>query len=72
MEEFSGEPNWNEIEHVFEILPAFLRGDVVDAGELRSLPLVAPVFDQWERWHSLASSRETRPVPNGRRRALWP
>jgi ATP-dependent helicase/nuclease subunit B len=55
MEEFSAEPNWKEIEHVFEILPALLRGDVVDAGDLRSLPLAAPVFDQWQRWHSLAS-----------------
>jgi ATP-dependent helicase/nuclease subunit B len=55
MQEFSPDPNWNEIQHVFEILPALLRGDVVDAGNLRSLPNVAPVFEQWRRWHSLAS-----------------
>ena len=55
MEEFSAEPKWNEIEHVFEILPALLRGDVVESGEVRSLPAAEPVFTQWERWHSLAS-----------------
>ena len=55
MEEFSSEPDWNAIEHVFEILPALLRGDLVDSGELRSLPHAAPVFEQWQRWHSLAS-----------------
>jgi ATP-dependent helicase/nuclease subunit B len=55
MEEFSAEPNWKEIEHIFEILPALLRGDVVDAGDLHSLPAAAPVFDQWQRWHALAS-----------------
>ena len=55
IEEFSAEPDWKETEHVFEILPALLRGDVIDAGELRSLPEAAPVFAQWQRWHSLAS-----------------
>jgi ATP-dependent helicase/nuclease subunit B len=54
MEEFSAQPKWNEIEHVFEILPGLLRGDVLDAGELRSLPEAAAVFEQWQRWHSLA------------------
>jgi ATP-dependent helicase/nuclease subunit B len=53
--EFFAEPDVNEIEHVFEILPALLRGDVIDSGELRSLPRVAPVLAQWQRWHSLAS-----------------
>jgi ATP-dependent helicase/nuclease subunit B len=55
MEEFSAEPNWNEIEHVFEMLPGLLRGDVMDSGGLQSLPGVAPVLSQWQRWHSLAS-----------------
>jgi ATP-dependent helicase/nuclease subunit B len=55
MEEFSGEPDANETEHVFEILPALLRGDVIDSGELRSLPNVAPILAQWQRWHRLAT-----------------
>ncbi len=55
MEEFSAEPKANEIEHVFEILPGLLRGDVVDSGELQSLPGVAPVLAQWKRWHDLAT-----------------
>jgi ATP-dependent helicase/nuclease subunit B len=55
LEEFSAEADWREIEHIFEILPALLRGEVVDAGDLRFLPAAVPVFDQWQRWHSLAS-----------------
>jgi len=55
MVEFSAEPKWDEIEHVFELLPALLRGDLMDAHELNSLPSVAPVLNQWERWQSLAS-----------------
>ncbi|HXS69871.1 MAG TPA: PD-(D/E)XK nuclease family protein [Candidatus Polarisedimenticolia bacterium] len=55
MEEFSAEPNPKDIEHIFEILPALLRGDVVDSGELQTLPSAEPVFAQWQRWHSLAS-----------------
>ena len=54
MEEFSGEPQGIDLEHTFELLPALLRGELVDSGELRSLPAVAPVFAQWQRWHSLA------------------
>jgi len=55
MEEFSAEPKVDEIQHVFEILPALLRGEVIDSGELRSLPGVAPVLAQWQRWHDLAT-----------------
>jgi len=55
VEEFSAEPKWNEIEHVFELLPGLLRGDVVESGELQSLPGVAPILAQWQRWHALAS-----------------
>lgn len=55
MEEFSAEPKLDQIEHVFELLPALLRGEIVDSGELQSLPSVAPVLNQWQRWHVLAS-----------------
>jgi ATP-dependent helicase/nuclease subunit B len=54
-EEFSGEPKIEEIEHVFELLPPLLRGEVDGAGELESLPRVAPVVDRWQRWRTLAS-----------------
>lgn len=56
MEEFAAEPKWNEIEHVFELLPGLLRGEVIASGELQSLPGVAPVLAQWQRWHALASA----------------
>jgi len=55
MEEFSAEPNCKDIEHVFEILPALLRGDVLDAGDLRSMHPAKEVFAKWELWRSLAS-----------------
>jgi ATP-dependent helicase/nuclease subunit B len=55
MEEFSAEPNANEIEHVFEILPGLLRGEVIDSGELRQLDGVKPVLAKWKRWHDLAT-----------------
>jgi ATP-dependent helicase/nuclease subunit B len=55
MEEFSGELKPGEIEHVFELLPALLRGEMTGAGGLRSLPGVASVLDQWQRWHALAT-----------------
>jgi ATP-dependent helicase/nuclease subunit B len=55
MEEFSGEPKVDDIEHVFELLPALLRGEIIGSGELQSLRGVAPVLDQWQRWHALAS-----------------
>jgi ATP-dependent helicase/nuclease subunit B len=55
IEEFSPEPKVDEIEHVFEIIPALLRGEVIDSGELRLLPSVAPVLAQWQQWHDLAS-----------------
>jgi ATP-dependent helicase/nuclease subunit B len=55
MEEFSGEPKIDEIEHVFELLPPLLRGEIAGAGELESLPGVAPVMAQWQRWGALAS-----------------
>lgn len=54
-EEFSGEPAIADAEHVFELLPALLRGEVAGASDLKSLPGVSPVLDQWTRWHSLAS-----------------
>jgi ATP-dependent helicase/nuclease subunit B len=55
MEEFSAEPNLKDVEHIFEMLPALLRGDVVESGELQTLPAAEPVLAQWQRWHSLAS-----------------
>ena len=55
MEEFSGEPKWNDIEHTFELLPGLLRGEITGANELQLLPDVIPVWNQWQRWHALAS-----------------
>ncbi|HXT11341.1 MAG TPA: PD-(D/E)XK nuclease family protein [Candidatus Angelobacter sp.] len=55
MEEFSGETDWRGIEHVFELLPGLLRGEIVDSGALESLPKVAPVLGQWQRWSAQAS-----------------
>jgi ATP-dependent helicase/nuclease subunit B len=55
IEEFSAETKIDEIEHVFEILPALLRGEVIDSGELRSMPKIAEVLTQWQKWHDLAS-----------------
>jgi ATP-dependent helicase/nuclease subunit B len=54
-EEFLAEPKWDEIEHVFELLPGLLRGEIVGSADLLSLPGVAPVMAQWHRWHSLAN-----------------
>ena len=54
MEEFSGETGPREIEHVFELLPALLRGGIARPKELESLPGVSPVLNQWQRWHTLA------------------
>ena len=55
MEEFSGETEPQQIEHVFELLPALLRGEIARAKELESLPGVSPVLNQWQRWHTLAN-----------------
>jgi ATP-dependent helicase/nuclease subunit B len=54
MEEFSGGEGAGEIEHVFELLPPLLRGEMAGAGELESLPGVGPVMEQWQRWRALA------------------
>lgn len=55
MEEFSGEVRFGEAEHVFEVLPALLRGEIAGAEELRSVEKIAPVLERWERWQKLAS-----------------
>jgi ATP-dependent helicase/nuclease subunit B len=60
MEEFSGEPERNQIEHVFELLPGLLRGELGAPGPLQSLPGVAPVLGQWQRWSALASPDKLR------------
>ncbi len=53
MEEFSGEIEPRDVEHVFELLPGLLRGEITGAGDLRMLPGVEPVWQQWSRWHAL-------------------
>ena len=55
MEEFSGETELKKIEHVFELLPVLLRGEIARSKELESLPGVASVLSQWQRWHTLAT-----------------
>src|SRR5262249_29724506 len=59
MEEFPGEPERGEVEHIFEILPGLLRGEIASP-TLQSLPGVAPVVEQWQRWHALASPDKLR------------
>ncbi|HWD91425.1 MAG TPA: PD-(D/E)XK nuclease family protein [Verrucomicrobiae bacterium] len=54
LEEFSGEPKVDEIEHVFELLPSLLRGEIAGAEELESISGVAPVMDRWRSWQALA------------------
>ena len=51
MEEFAGEVAPHDFEHVFELLPRLLRGSI--SGDLQSLPGVAPVWEQWQRWQML-------------------
>ncbi len=53
MEEFSAEPRADDIEHVFELLPGLLRGEVTGSDELLSLPGVEPVWEEWQRWQAL-------------------
>ncbi len=53
MEEFSGEIEPRDIEHVFELLPGLLRGEITGASDLQMLPDVEPVWKQWSRWHAL-------------------
>jgi ATP-dependent helicase/nuclease subunit B len=52
-EEFSGKLKWEDMEHVFELLPGLLRGEI--RGELQSVRGVAEVLERWQRWHGLAN-----------------
>lgn len=53
MEEFSADSRGDEIEHVFELLPGLLRGEIAASDELLSLQGVRQVWEQWQHWHAL-------------------
>ena len=55
MEEFSGAVEPGQAEHVFEVLPPLLRGEIAGADELRAVEKIAPVMERWERWQTLAN-----------------
>jgi ATP-dependent helicase/nuclease subunit B len=51
MEEFTGEIESADIQHVVELLPGLLRGEII--GEWKSVPGVDPVWERWRLWQAL-------------------
>jgi ATP-dependent helicase/nuclease subunit B len=49
-EKFSGFNDWEKSEHLSEIIPPLLRGQIARAAALETLPRVAGILSKWKQW----------------------
>ena len=54
---------WNSIQHVSELVPPLLRGEVRASSALASLPQIADVLNRWQQWQTLSGPERLKLSP---------